>query len=136
MIEEENSTPVTSGSDTERDDTVVEKDAANPIVHHYLTFDTTLPQPTDLSSIDNVPAPNLKRYRDPFTWPSSQKNILITLCCVSTMLTAYCAGMYSPAVPQMMEEWGTSRVVTYLGISIFTAGQYSLYHLPYIQKRH
>jgi len=127
---EEASSPMASGSDTERDDTIVEKGAV-PITHHYLTFDTILPQPTDLSVIENVPAPNLKRYRDPFTWPNSQKNILILLCCVSTMLTAYCAGMYSPAVPQMMEEWGTSRVVTYLGIAIFTAGKSHCYCLPY-----
>lgn len=123
LPEKDDASPLASGSDTEREDNSNELDPRQ-IVYLYLTFATPLPQPVDLSVIENVPSPDLSPYGDPFDWSSSRKNMMIGLCCISTLLTAYCAGMYAPAVEQMMAEWGISRVVAYVGITVFTAGEF------------
>jgi len=125
LADKDESSPATaSASDSDREDPPTIQ-ASTPIVYHYLTFDRQLPHPLHLAAIDNLPPPpDLAPYDNPFDWPDSRKNVLIALCCVSTLFTAYCAGMYAPGVPQMMREWGIGRVAALVGITIFTAGEF------------
>ncbi|KAF2229594.1 MFS general substrate transporter [Viridothelium virens] len=98
-----------------------------PIVFHYLTFDTILPSPGGRRTSDRhfVPlpeAPNLKRYDSPFAWSPSRKTFITWLSCISTAITAFTAGAYSPGIEQMMEHWNVSRVAASVGITTFTTG--------------
>lgn len=44
------------------------------------------------------------------------------LCCVATLLTAYCAGSYSPPVAIMEAEFHASRTAVVTGITTFCVG--------------
>jgi multidrug resistance protein len=104
-----------------------EEESETPIVYHYLTYETELPTPTVLSplyhALPNPPAePDLGSYQSPFEWSNARKRIIIWLSCVATMLTAFTAGSYSPAVDQMTAEWHVSSVACLLGITTFTSG--------------
>ena len=97
------------------------------IEYHYLTFETELPAPsTIVSSLpDGRPAPehpNLSNYVSPFTWSESRKSFITWLSCAVTVVTAYTAGSYSPAVAQMSAEWGVSEEAALVGITTFTTG--------------
>lgn len=102
-----------------------------PIRYHYLTYGIELPSPVitisdDAHSAHNgeapPPCPNLKKYEDPFEWSKGRKNFIIILSCIATMLTAYTAGAYAPAVYGMSEEFGVSHVAALVGITTFCAG--------------
>ena len=97
-----------------------------PIVYHYLTFETELPSPTSLGACRDasaVPAPpDLQNYVSPFTWSKNRKNFMTWLSCAVTAATAYTAGSYSPASQQLSEYWHVSQVATYVGITMFTTG--------------
>ena len=97
-----------------------------PIVYHYLTFETELPSPTSLGACRDTAAaplpPDLQKYVSPFTWSKHRKNFMTWLSCAVTAVTAYTAGSYSPASEQMSEYWHVSQVATYVGITTFTTG--------------
>lgn len=98
-----------------------------PITYHYLTFETTLPLASQLSSTrpDGLPAPelpDLTHYVSPFTWPASRKNTIISLSCITSMFVCYAAGSYDAASDQISTQWGVSQTVAYLGITTFTIG--------------
>ena len=98
-----------------------------PIIYHYLTFDTELPSPSTLTSASlneaSVPeAPDLRNYQSPFTWSKSRKTLILWLSCVSTIVTAYTAGSYSSASAAMAAEWHVSEEAIYVGITMFTTG--------------
>lgn len=100
----------------------VHKDA--PIVWLYLTYDTPPPQATSQNrSQGGAPEPpDLVPYINPLEWSHFRKRSLIFLSCGATAITAYGAGMYAPGVDQMSAYFGESRVVTLIGITLFTAG--------------
>ena len=97
-----------------------------PIVYHYLTFETELPSPTSLGACRDTsavpPPPDLQNYVSPFTWSKNRKNFMTWLSCAVTAVTAYTAGSYSPASQQLSEYWHISQVATYVGITTFTTG--------------
>ena len=100
--------------------------ADEPIVYHYLTFETELPSPNGIGPCRNTAAapapPELRNYVSPFTWSESRKNFMTWLSCTVTVVTAYTAGSYSPASQQLAEYWQISQVATYVGITAFTTG--------------
>lgn len=101
--------------------------SSSPIIYHYLTFETLIPSPTSNVSMNRssepAPArPNLKIYTSPFEWSGSKKMFTVSLSCIATMLTAFTAGSYSPAVKQMSELWHVSDVALLVGITTFCAG--------------
>ncbi|MCJ1377338.1 hypothetical protein MMC17_000433 [Xylographa soralifera] len=101
--------------------------SSEPIVYHYLTFDTELPSPSTLTSANPdgafaPEAPDLRNCESPFTWSESRKTFILWLSCVSTIMTAYTAGSYSSASAAMAAEWGVSEQAIYAGITMFTAG--------------
>ncbi|KAF7938125.1 hypothetical protein BELL_0027g00130 [Botrytis elliptica] len=101
--------------------------SSSPIIYHYLTFETLIPSPTsnvssDGSSATAPPRPQLKKYTSPFDWPESRKRFTVFLSCMATMLTAYTAGAYSPAVKQMSEYWHVSDIAILAGITTFCFG--------------
>ncbi|EMC94511.1 hypothetical protein BAUCODRAFT_35729 [Baudoinia panamericana UAMH 10762] len=99
------------------------------ILWHYLTFETELPPPADVRQL-TVPSseqprpegPNLVKYTSPFLWSETRKSLLTWLSVVCTTFTAYTAGSYEAAVPQMTELWHVSDVAASVGITIFTCG--------------
>lgn len=121
-------------TDKEVDDKSPEMEEEEPgdIVYHYLTFATTLPQPTLVPKKDGqLPAPeapNLRKYDSPFEWPETRKNLIIYLSCFITALASFAASSYSPGVDQMTEEWHVSRVAAYVGITMFTCGKHPPFH--------
>jgi multidrug resistance protein len=104
----------------------VDLDGSIPITYHYLTFETPLPRPSQISSkqpsISQPPQPNLKGYISPFDWPESRKSYTIWLSSIATVVTAYTAGSYSSASPQMAIEWDVSEVASVVGITTFCCG--------------
>lgn len=96
------------------------------ITYHYLTFDTELPSPTKLpprQGATNPPEPpDLTRYISPFLWSDSRKTIVLWLSCITTVVTAYCAGSYSSAAPQLSRYWDVSQTAILVGITTFTTG--------------
>lgn len=100
---------------------------STPITYHYLTFSTTLPDPTSNTSNNGSsavppPLPDLRKYENPFDWPSSRKNFMIIMSCVATAVAAYTAGSYSPAAAKMSAEWHVSNVAVMVGITTFCLG--------------
>lgn len=92
----------------------------------YLHFNTQLPVP-DLSNstIDATtlpPCPDLTLYQDPMTWSSARKAFTLLLSCISTFLTAYSAGSYSPPAGLIAEDINATRVTTLVGITTFCIG--------------
>ncbi|MCJ1230748.1 hypothetical protein MMC12_007422 [Toensbergia leucococca] len=99
----------------------------SPIVQHYLTFETELPSPSTLTppyqdALPTPQPPDLRNYVSPFTWSEPRKTYTTWLSCAVTVVTAYTAGAYSLAAPQMSQEWGVSLVAIYVGITTFTTG--------------
>ncbi len=97
------------------------------IKYHYLTFETDLPAPsTIVTSLPDGRAapepPNLSNYVSPFTWSESRKSFITWLSCAVTVVTAYTAGAYSPAIAQMSAEWDVSEEAALVGITTFTTG--------------
>lgn len=108
-------------------------DASTEITQVYLTFTTQLPQanttirhpPNGPSNLSAPPrAPDLTRYRNPQTWPSSRKYVLLALSCIATWLTAYTAGSYSPMQHLIAGSLGgqPSREAVLAGITTFCLG--------------
>ena len=98
-----------------------------PIIYHYLTFATSLPDSYPWGSLpsDHIrppDPPDLQKYASPYTWSESRKRIITWLSCAVTVTCAYSAGAYSPASNQLSEYWGVSQVATYVGITTFTTG--------------
>ncbi|KAH8170441.1 major facilitator superfamily protein [Sarocladium implicatum] len=92
----------------------------------YLQFGSQLPSP-DLRGLDVDPAslpaaPNLTLYQDPMTWSPARKAFTLFLSCISTFLTAYAAGSYSPPASLMAESINATRVTTLVGITTFCIG--------------
>ncbi|PGH10297.1 hypothetical protein GX51_00054 [Blastomyces parvus] len=103
------------------------KEEAEEVHYHYLTFDTPLPQPTGISSPNPgqqvaPEQPDLRPYISPFTWRNSRKGVTTALSCLVTTLSAMAAGMYSPPEKILTEKWGISGVVYNLGITLFCFG--------------
>lgn len=101
-------------------------DASSVITYHYLTFETTLPTPSQtLSAVatkDAPPPPNLKKYTNPLEWSASRKRLMIVISCIATNFAAFTAGSYAPGSKQMSEEWGVSQVAVLAGITTFCSG--------------
>lgn len=103
---------------------------ADDIDWRYLTYETELPHfaaregARDGSSAapQPPPMPDLSSYGNPLDWSKSRKDALIFLSCIATLFTAYSAGSYAPAIPQIMVEFTISRVGAEVGITIFTIG--------------
>jgi hypothetical protein len=97
----------------------------SPIVYHYLTFDTILPEPTRHAKEPETPPPpepNLRKYDNPFDWSPTRKQAIIWLSCIATLFTAYAAGCYEAGIPQMTVQWHVSETAATVGITIFTCG--------------
>lgn len=99
----------------------------SPIQWDYLTFETVLPRPTQLTTLDinnNHPpdAPDLKEYGSPFDWSPGRKSLITWLSCIATAVTAYTAGSYTSAGSQMMDYWNVSHVAITVGVTTFTTG--------------
>lgn len=107
-------------------------DAHTPITNLYLTFDTPLPPPNTTirapSATDSAHQPELPPeldllpYTNPFKWPAHRKIYHLILCCIATMLTAYCAGAYSPPAALMEAEFHVSKTIILTGITTFCMG--------------
>lgn len=98
-----------------------------PISYLYLTFDTALPSPPipEQPSVDGrepPPCPDLAAYTSPLSWGAYHKSILLILSCLATFLTAYTAGAYAPPANIMASDFGTSRLVVVVGITLFCMG--------------
>ena len=99
---------------------------APEITYHYFTFDTELPFPSQLPPRDGTAsppeAPDLTEYISPFLWSHSRKAVVLWLSCITTMVTAYCAGSYSSAAAQLSEYWDVGEIAILVGITTFTTG--------------
>lgn len=98
---------------------------SEPIVYHYLEFDTAMPRPLYqiLKFTHSAPEPpDLSQYQSPFEWSKARKDLSICLSCAATVLTAYTAGSYASGIDQMVAEWHVTRVATLAGITTFTIG--------------
>ncbi|KAK4071602.1 uncharacterized protein Triagg1_5840 [Trichoderma aggressivum f. europaeum] len=98
-----------------------------PISYLYLTFDTALPSPPipqqpSLDGREPPPCPDLAAYTSPLSWGAPRKSILLILSCLATFLTAYTAGAYAPPANIMANDFGTSRLVVVVGITLFCMG--------------
>ncbi|KAI3390970.1 hypothetical protein diail_8305, partial [Diaporthe ilicicola] len=92
-----------------------------------LTFDTPLPPPNTAHAcasptVDAPAQPTLGAYTNPTRWSTHRKAYHMVLCCVATLLTAYCAGSYSPPVAIMQAEFHASRAAVSAGITTFCVG--------------
>lgn len=98
-----------------------------PITYRYLTFETTLPIPSQLSSMkpSGLPGPDppdLTSYVSPFTWPTFRKNTIIFLSCITSIFVCYAAGAYDAASGPISKQWHVSQTTAYFGITTFTVG--------------
>ncbi|KAJ4418059.1 hypothetical protein N0V82_005813 [Gnomoniopsis sp. IMI 355080] len=102
-------------------------DTKTPITYQYLTFDTTLPLPNAtiraFTTSQEPPSDlDLRPYTNPVQWSAHRKAYHLVLCCVATLLTAYCAGSYSPPAKFMEAELHASRIAVISGITTFCTG--------------
>lgn len=100
---------------------------ATSITYRYLTFDTPLPAPnTTIRSpiISQAPPsdPDLRPFTNPTNWTAHRKAYHLVLCCMATLLTAYCAGSYSPPTAIMEAQFHASRTAVVAGITTFCTG--------------
>lgn len=98
-----------------------------PIQYHYLTFETTLPLPTqlptsNLEEIHNVQHPDLSRFASPYTWPAFHKAIVILVSCITSMFVCYAAGSSDAAAKDIMSTWNVNQTAVDLCITTFTIG--------------
>ena len=104
-----------------------QSDSHKEIEYLYLTFNTQLPSPTDISLVQpnqSPPpeAPDLRPYVSPFLWPSTRKAVITALSCTVTLMSASCAGSYAPAQNQLTAAWNIGPIVFNLGITSYTTG--------------
>lgn len=97
------------------------------IEYRYLTFDTSLPSPTDVSiekpGRPSPPeCPDLRQYVSPFQWPSKRKAMITLISSTATLLASYSAGSHAPAQDQLVPYFNISPVVFNLGITTYTFG--------------
>lgn len=110
-------------------------DDETPITDQFLTFDTALPPPnTSRSCSSSSSAPvssqgqqppielDLRSYENPTHWSAQRKAYHLVLCCLATLLTAYCSGSYSPPADLMEAEFHASRTAVITGITTFCIG--------------
>lgn len=107
-------------------------DSETPTTYLFLSFDTALPSPdtrahpNTSTAPDSPPPPpaelDLRPYTNPTQWPAHRKAYHLVLCCVATMLTAYCAGSYAPPVALMEAAFHASRPAVLAGITTFCVG--------------
>lgn len=97
-------------------------DARTPIEDVELAWTTELPTTAADGVPGAPPAPDLARFTDPRRWAAGRKNVMLFLSCVATLLTAYCAGAYSPAAGLLAAEFGVSTTAALVGITTFTTG--------------
>lgn len=113
-------------------------DSDTPITYRYLTFATPLPLPNTTAilapptsssasrtTIPPSPPPadlDLRPYQNPTQWSTHRKSYHLVLCCIATLLTAYCAGSYSPPSALMQATFHASRTAVLTGITTFCLG--------------
>lgn len=102
-------------------------DANTDVTHLYLTFNTKLPErPSDSATTpDGSPppsCPDLSKYTSPFKWAPARKSVILVLSCISTLLTAYTSGAYSPPTTAIANDFHAKRVVILAGITTFCIG--------------
>jgi hypothetical protein len=64
---------------------------------------------------------------NPLNFSKPRKLLIMFLTVTLTVLVAMAAGAYSPAIPDLMREFGVSREVATLGISLYPLGCISSY---------
>lgn len=99
------------------------------VEYRYLTFSTELPPPSFARSAPDDAAqtpppepPDLRPYISPFLWSEGRKTLLTIIACLGTVLSAAAAGSYSPPQALLSVEWGVSRVVYNIGLTIYCIG--------------
>lgn len=97
------------------------------IEHRYLTFNTLLPSPTDISieKPNRAPppeAPDLRQYVSPFQWPGKRKAMITLISSTATLLASFSAGSHAPAENQLVAYFNISPIVFNLGITTYTLG--------------
>lgn len=122
--EKEANLPKQNGSG-KRTKSMVDNDT--PITYRYLTFNTPMPTPDTTAPSSQQPAPppadvNLAPYLNPTQWSPHRKAYHLVLCCIATMLTAYCAGSYSPPAVIMETTFHAPRTAVMAGITTFCTG--------------
>lgn len=98
-----------------------------PITYQYLTFNTALPLPNTTirapTALKEPPSDiDLRPFTNPTKWSVQRKAYHLVLCCIATLLTAYCAGSYSPPAAFMEAELHASRIAVISGITTFCMG--------------
>lgn len=109
---------------SESDATETALDRDSPVRKLYLSFDTELPSP-DYGVVprEKLPlCPSLKPYESPLTWSSARKATGLALACISTFLTAYSAGSYSPPSRLIAADIHATHVEVLVGIVTFCMG--------------
>jgi hypothetical protein len=99
-----------------------ERKDSNSITFHYLTFETPLRPLSPIPGNTALSPPDLSKYTSPYSWPASHKNIVTFLSCLGTAMTAYSAGSYAPAIPQMSRLWHVGDVALSVGLTTWCAG--------------
>lgn len=95
-------------------------DQAPPqIKFRYLTFETTVPDPSSVSSSHPClrPVPI-----SPFEWSPRRKLFTTCLSCAVTVISGYASGSYNPPNEQMGAEWGVSQVAILVGTTTYCVG--------------
>lgn len=103
-----------------------------PIIYHYLDFETPLPtrsRPCKHNEAtafnDEIPSPaypNLVPFISPFSWSSTRKTSILTLSSAVTMLSAYTAGAYSMPAEELRRKWNIGVVTFNTGITTWAVG--------------
>ncbi|ERF68096.1 hypothetical protein EPUS_06907 [Endocarpon pusillum Z07020] len=103
-----------------------------PIIYHYLDFETPLPtrsRPSKHNEAtafnDEIPLPaypNLVPFISPFSWSSTRKTFILTLSSAVTMLAAYTAGAYSMPAEELRQKWNIGVVTFNTGITTWAVG--------------
>lgn len=114
-------------NDPSNNDTTIPCNTHTPITYQYLTFNTALPLPnttirSPTASKKAPPDVDLRPFTNPTQWSAQRKAYHLFLCCIATLLTAYCAGSYSPPAAFMEAELHASRIAVISGITTFCTG--------------
>ena len=103
------------------DDDLGESNASSDTQVDYRYLEWTTPLDKLCDHPENLPK-QVTGLTDPFKWSDAHKNVVLTLCCLSTFVAAYTAGAYTSGLNQMMVEWNMGRVPLLVGVTAYTTG--------------